>query len=123
MNKVWTYCKTAQKNKKDKENNSSNSQGQATLQGARYGIYEQETGKLVDIIETDQNGYAKSNPVLSWNSYYLMEISPSNGYLLDKTRYNFVITTNKEGNKATHKLNNSISSCEEMNYFNNKARR
>ncbi len=40
-----------------------------------------------------------------------------------KTRYNFVITTNKEGNKATHKLNNSISSCEEMNYFNNKARR
>lgn len=75
--------------KKDKETNSSSSQGQATLQGARYGIYEQETGKLVDIIETDQNGYAKSNPVLSWNSYYLMEISPSNGYLLDKTRYNF----------------------------------
>ncbi len=87
--RINSYSSPVEIFKKDKETNSSNSQGQATLKGARYGIYEQETGKLVDIIETDQEGYAKSNPVLGWNSYYLQEISPSEGYLLDSTRYNF----------------------------------
>lgn len=87
--RINSYSSPVEIFKKDKENNSSNAQGQATLKGARYGIYEQETGKLVGTIETDQNGYAKSNPILSWNSYYLQEISPSEGYLLDTTRYNF----------------------------------
>ena len=87
--RINSYSSPVEIFKKDKETNSSNSQGQAVLKGARYGIYEQETGKLVDIIETDQEGYAKSNPVLGWNSYYLQEISPSEGYLLDPTRYNF----------------------------------
>lgn len=40
-----------------------------------------------------------------------------------KTRYNFVLTTNKEGNKGKHKLNNSLSSCEEMNFFNSKVKK
>lgn len=87
--RINSYSSPVEIFKKDKENNSSNAQGQATLKGARYGIYEQETGKLVGTIETDQNGYAKSNPILSWKSYYLQEISPSEGYLLDTTRYNF----------------------------------
>lgn len=87
--RINSYSSPVEIFKKDKETNSSISQGQAVLKGARYGIYEQETGKLVDIIETNQEGYAKSNPVLGWNSYYLQEISPSTGYLLDSTKYNF----------------------------------
>lgn len=37
-----------------------------------------------------------------------------------KTRYTFTLITNKEGTKATYKLNSTQSSCEEMEYFNNK---
>lgn len=46
------------------------------------------TGRLVTIVVTDENGYLKSNAVLSWNDYYLQEIKPSDGYELDTTRYN-----------------------------------
>ncbi len=87
--RINSYTSTVEITKKDKETNSTTAQGQATLKGARYGIYEQTTGELVDVIETDENGYAKSNHELSWNSYYLQEISPSEGYLLDNTKYNF----------------------------------
>ena len=87
--RINSYTSTVELTKKDKETNTTTAQGQATLKGARYGIYEQSTGELVDIIETDENGYVKSKPELSWNSYYLQEISPSEGYLLDSTKYNF----------------------------------
>ena len=43
----------------------------------------------------------------------------NNGY---KTKYTFTLTTNKEGTKATYKYNSSVSSCEEMEYYNNKYR-
>lgn len=46
------------------------------------------TGRLVTIVVTDENGYLKSNAVLSWNDCYLQEIKPSDGYELDTTRYN-----------------------------------
>ena len=39
-----------------------------------------------------------------------------------KTRYTFTLITNKEGTKATYKLNSNVSSCEEMNYFNTKGK-
>lgn len=87
--RVNSYYSSVELVKKDKENNTTVAQGQATLKGARYGIYEQATGTLVDIIETDENGYAKSNSVLSWNDYYIQEISSSEGYLVDNTKYNF----------------------------------
>lgn len=87
--RVNSYYGTLEINKKDKETNKTNPQGQATLKNAKYGVYEQSTGKLVTTISTDENGYGKSSNVLSYNSYYLQEISASNGYLLDNTKYNF----------------------------------
>ncbi len=39
-----------------------------------------------------------------------------------KTRYTFTLVTNKEGTKGTYRLNSSVYSCEEMEYFNNKNR-
>lgn len=87
--RVNSYYSPVELVKKDKETNTTVAQGQATLKGAKYGVYEQSTGKLITTIETDEEGYAKSNPVLSWNDYYLQEISPSEGYLLDNTKYNF----------------------------------
>ena len=63
-------------------------QGQATLKGAVYGVYRTD-GTLVTKITTDENGYAKSGNVLSYGTYYLQEISPSEGYYLDNTKYSF----------------------------------
>ena len=46
-------------------------------------------GTLVTQLTTDENGYAKADNVLSFGSYYLKEISPSNGYYLDNNKYDF----------------------------------
>ena len=75
--------------KKDSETKTNTPQGQATLKGATYGVYEKETGKQITTITTDENGFAKSDAVLSYNQYYLQEIDASTGYLLDNTKYEF----------------------------------
>lgn len=64
-------------------------QGQATLKGATYGVYEESTGKLATTVTTNENGYFQSAAVLTYKKYYLQEISPSEGYLLDTTKYYF----------------------------------
>lgn len=87
--RVNSYYGSVEITKKDKETNKTNPQGQATLKNAKYGVYEQATGKLVTTITTDENGYGKSPNALPYNSYYIQEISASNGYLLDNTKYNF----------------------------------
>ncbi len=74
--------------KKDKETGSI-AQGQATLSQAEYGIYEKSTGNLVTTFVTDENGYFKSDNVLESKEYYIQEISRSEGYKLDPTRYEF----------------------------------
>ena len=87
--RVNSYYGSVEITKKDKETNTPKAQGQGTLKNAEYGVYEQATGKLVTTIKTDENGYGKSPAVLAYNSYYLQEINPSTGYLLDNTKYNF----------------------------------
>jgi len=87
--RINSYYTPVEVLKKDKETNTNEAQGQATLKGATYGVYEQATGKQITTITTDENGYAKSGAVLSYNQYYLQEIDASTGYLLDTTRYNF----------------------------------
>lgn len=59
-------------------------QGNGTLAGAVYGLY--KDGELVDIYTTDENGYFKTKEYVCGN-YTVQEISPSKGYLLDKTVY------------------------------------
>lgn len=84
--RVNSYKSPVEGFKKDSETETA--QGQATLKGAEYGIYETSTGKLVTTVVTDENGYFKSPAILEWKDYYLQEIKPSEGYELDKTRYN-----------------------------------
>ncbi len=60
----------------------------ATLKGAVYGIYQDDT--LITAIETDENGIAYFND-LEYGKYYIKEISPSEGYLLDTNIYEFEI--------------------------------
>ena len=73
---------TVEVTKQDSETTSA--QGDGTLAGAVYGLY--KDGELVDIYTTDENGYFKTKEYVCGN-YTVQEISPSEGYLLDKTVY------------------------------------
>lgn len=82
--KINAYYGSVELTKSDSE--TKQAQGQATLEGAVYGVYTQD-GTLVTKITTEKNGYGKSDAVLGFNSYYIQEISSSTGYYVDNTRY------------------------------------
>ncbi len=78
-------------NKLDFETEDNTPQGEATLEGAVYGIYT-ESGDKVSTITTDSNGQAISDYLPSLGNFYLKEDSASNGYELDTRKYNFTIS-------------------------------
>lgn len=86
--------------KTDAETKSA--QGDATLAGAVYGIY--NNGKFVDKYTTDKNGGFKTSNYVCGDNWTLKEIEPSEGYLLDETEYHI----GAEAKKYTIE-NNSIS--------------
>lgn len=77
-------------------------QGDATLAGAVYGIY--DNGKLVDKYTTDKNGSFTTSYYVCGDNWTLKEIDSSEGYLLDETEYHI----GAEAKKYTLE-NNSIS--------------
>ena len=77
-------------------------QGNATLAGAIYGIY--DNGKLVDKYTTDKNGSFTTSYYVCGDNWTLKEIEPSEGYLLDETEYHI----GAEAKKYTLE-NNSVS--------------
>lgn len=94
--KKWNLTVT----KTDAETKSA--QGDATLAGAVYGIY--NNGKLVDKYTTDKNGCVTTSYYICGDNWTLKEIEPSEGYLLDETEYHI----GSEAKKYTIE-NNSIS--------------
>lgn len=94
--KKWNLTVT----KTDAETKTS--QGDATLAGAVYGIY--NNGKLVDKYTTDKNGSFTTSYYVCGDKWTLKEIEPSEGYLLDETEYHI----GAEAKKYTIK-NKSIS--------------
>lgn len=94
--KKWNLTVT----KTDAETKTS--QGDATLAGAVYGIY--NDGKLIDKYTTDKNGSFTTSYYVCGDNWTLKEIEPSKGYLLDETEYNI-------GTEAKKYIieNNSIS--------------
>ena len=81
-----TYYGGVELTKEDSETKTS--QGDATLKGAEYGIYN-KNDELITKLTTDESGKATSEQVLAYGEYYIKEISPSNGYLLDENKYEF----------------------------------
>ena len=69
--------------KQDKD--TKNPQGDASLSGAVYGIYEGE--KLVDKYVTDANGCFETKEYICGAEWSVREIEPSEGYLLDDSVY------------------------------------
>lgn len=60
-------------------------QGDATLAGAVYGVYKGE--ELIDTYTTDENGYFVTDYYVCDDDWSIREITPSEGYLLDPTIY------------------------------------
>lgn len=81
-----TYYGGVELTKEDSETKTP--QGDATLKGAEYGIYN-KNDELITKLTTDESGKATSKQVLAYGEYYIKEISPSNGYLLDENKYEF----------------------------------
>ena len=81
-----TYYGGVELTKEDSETKTP--QGNATLKGAEYGIYN-KNDELITKLTTDESGKATSEQVLAYGEYYIKEISPSNGYLLDENKYEF----------------------------------
>ena len=89
--------------KVDKESGKAVAQGDASLEGAVYGLYARndivhpdgatgavfKTGDLVATLTTDKNGEAEVNNLYLGN-YYVKEITPSEGYLLDEEEHDVV---------------------------------
>lgn len=88
--------------KVDRETLKTTPQGQASLKGAIYGIYQQDGTKVGELI-TDENGLANSDYLPEEGIYYLQEITPSKGYKLDSTRYSFTISENSLNPNVTVK--------------------
>ena len=94
--KKWNLTVT----KTDAETKSA--QGDATLAGAVYGIY--NDGKLIDKYTTDKNGSFTTSNYVCGDNWTLKEIEPSEGYLLDEIEYHI----GAEAKKYTIE-NNSVS--------------
>lgn len=70
------------------DKDSITAQGQATLSGAVYGIYN-NNDVLIETLTTNDKGYSISGNLPSFGTFYLKEITPSIGYQLDNTKYYF----------------------------------
>ncbi len=75
-------------NKVDSKTQNNVPSGDASLEGAVYGIYD-TSDNLVQKITTDKNGYAKSDYLPYFGRFYLKELSPSKGYLLNEEKIPF----------------------------------
>ena len=84
-------------------------QGDATLEGAVYGIY--KDGELLKSYTTDANGKFTTDYFVCGEGYTVKEITPSKGYLLDETVYtldvaadNYSIEKNTESLAVTEQV-------------------
>ena len=84
-------------------------QGDATLEGAVYGIY--KDGELLKSYTTDANGKFTTDYFVCGEGYTVKEITPSKGYLLDETVYtldvaadNYYIEKNTETLAVTEQV-------------------
>ena len=82
---------TVTPHKLDDDTKENTPQGEATLEGAVYGIYN-ENDERVASVTTGSDGTVKSDYLPSLGKFYLKEEKPSTGYELDSRKYYFEIT-------------------------------
>ncbi len=80
--------------KQDSKNNSVVAQGEATLIGAKYGIYN-SSNNLVEILTIGNDSTAITG-YLKPGTYSIKELSPSKGYKLDNNVYHINLTSSTQ---------------------------
>ena len=90
----------------------THAQGDATLEGATYGLY--CDGNLLNSGTTDSDGEFElgSFTPKKDSSYYVQEISPSEGYLLSYNQYTIPVNKDKDGNLSVKDI--SITAEEQV---------
>lgn len=86
-----------------------------SLENAEYGIYNTNNNLLYRLF-TDSNGHANITNALQIGEYYLKEITPSKGYMLDENKYYFTISKDNLYQKVDV-YENAISKDIEINKF------
>lgn len=78
----------------DNDTEKPKPKGEATLEGAIYGIYDKD-GKLIEKITTNKNGEAKAS--LEYGEYIIKELMSPKGYNINDNEYKIIIseTNNK----------------------------
>ena len=104
--------------KHDSKNHSVVAQGEATLVGAKYGIYN-SNGELVETLTIGNDSTAITG-YLSPDTYYVKEISPSRGYKLDDSIYTIVISSSSTYDVVVNEdvIENDISILKQYDYVN-----
>ena len=85
---------------------TGNPQGDASLAGAKYGIF--KGNQLIDEYYTDENGQFVSKEYVCGDDWTVKELAPSKGYLLDPTVYPIGAETKHytvEHNQTTNDVN------------------
>lgn len=90
----------------------THAQGDATLEGATYGLY--CDGNLLNSGTTDADGELELGTFTPKkdSSYYVQEISPSEGYLLSYNQYTIPVNKDKDGNLSVKDI--SITAEEQV---------
>lgn len=84
------------------EETGKTAQGDATLEGAVYGMYSDKAcTKLMKQYKTGKNGQFETDYVRCGSDYYLKEITPPTGYLKNDTVY----TVHEDGKEYTAEYN------------------
>ena len=114
---IKSYYGKVQVNKTDSE--TTVAQGQASLKGAVYGVYDLNNN-LITQATTNDNGELTTESVIAYGSYYLKEIKPSTGYLLDNAKYYFDMhgESTKTINVKEQVIKNYISILKQCDYVN-----
>ena len=87
----------------DKDTKSTIPSGEGTLDGAIYELYDDNNNKISELEIIENQAIVENLPL---GKYYLKEIKPGNGYLLDNSIYEIIIT--KEKPKVEITLENEI---------------
>lgn len=77
--------------KKDEYTGADPISPEATLEGAVYGIYNMDGSKVLEL-ETGSAGDVSSGDLSRLGDFYVQEITPSKGYLLDERKYKVTIS-------------------------------
>ena len=89
--KIQVYKSKITVTKLDKDTNTTSPQGEASLDGAVYGIYNKSNNKKVKELTITNNQATLEG--LSGGAYYIKEITPGIGYELNEEQYDFILNT------------------------------